>query len=69
MVGNSLKSDVLPVVEIGGIGVHIPYHLSPFHEVIPEEEITHNDCYSLEHIEQLPILLGELPDTIHGQYS
>ncbi len=24
MVGNSLRSDVLPVLEIGGIGVHIP---------------------------------------------
>lgn len=28
MVGNSLKSDVLPVIELGGIGIHIPYHLT-----------------------------------------
>ena len=27
MVGNSLKSDVLPVVEIGGHAAHIPYHV------------------------------------------
>ena len=27
MVGNSLKSDVLPVIELGGMGIHIPYHL------------------------------------------
>jgi putative hydrolase of the HAD superfamily len=26
MIGNSLKSDVLPVLNIGGYGVHIPYH-------------------------------------------
>ncbi len=26
MVGNSLKSDILPVVELGGWGVHVPYH-------------------------------------------
>lgn len=28
MVGNSVKSDVLPVLEIGGRAVHIPYHLT-----------------------------------------
>jgi putative hydrolase of the HAD superfamily len=28
MVGNSLKSDILPVLELGGAGVHIPYHLT-----------------------------------------
>jgi putative hydrolase of the HAD superfamily len=26
MIGNSLKSDVLPVLNIGGYGVHVPYH-------------------------------------------
>ena len=28
MVGNSVKSDVLPVLEIGGRAVHVPYHLT-----------------------------------------
>lgn len=27
MVGNSVKSDVLPVLEIGGHAVHVPYHI------------------------------------------
>lgn len=26
MIGNSLKSDILPVVEIGGDAIHIPFH-------------------------------------------
>jgi putative hydrolase of the HAD superfamily len=26
MIGNSLKSDVLPVLAIGGHAVHIPFH-------------------------------------------
>lgn len=26
MIGNSLKSDIIPVLNIGGYGVHIPYH-------------------------------------------
>jgi putative hydrolase of the HAD superfamily len=32
MVGNSLKSDILPVLALGGTGVHIPYHLTWAHE-------------------------------------
>jgi len=28
MVGNSVKSDVLPVIELGGHAVHIPYHIT-----------------------------------------
>ncbi|MDR0810265.1 MAG: HAD family hydrolase [Gemmobacter sp.] len=28
MVGNSLKSDVLPVIETGGYGVHVPHRLT-----------------------------------------
>jgi putative hydrolase of the HAD superfamily len=32
MIGNSLKSDVLPVLNIGGHAVHIPYHTTWAHE-------------------------------------
>jgi putative hydrolase of the HAD superfamily len=28
MVGNSVRSDVLPVLEIGGTAVHVPYHIT-----------------------------------------
>jgi putative hydrolase of the HAD superfamily len=34
MIGNSLKSDVLPVLAIGGHGVHVPYHITWAHEPI-----------------------------------
>jgi putative hydrolase of the HAD superfamily len=33
-VGNSVRSDVLPVMEIGGAGVHVPYHTTWDHEVV-----------------------------------
>ncbi|MCW2245609.1 putative hydrolase of the HAD superfamily [Azospirillum fermentarium] len=33
MVGNSVKSDILPVLALGGQAVHIPYHLTWAHEV------------------------------------
>ncbi len=32
MVGNSLKSDILPVLELGGSGVHVPYRITWGHE-------------------------------------
>ena len=32
MIGNSLRSDVLPVLELGGWGIHIPYHSTWIHE-------------------------------------
>ena len=36
MVGNSLKSDIAPVVELGGWGVYMPYHATWEHELLPE---------------------------------
>ena len=38
MVGNSFKSDVLPVLEIGGNGIHIPYKILWEHENINANE-------------------------------
>jgi len=32
MVGNSLKSDILPVLNVGGYAVHVPYHITWAHE-------------------------------------
>lgn len=32
MIGNSLKSDVIPVLALGGHGFHIPYHITWAHE-------------------------------------
>ena len=34
MIGNSLKSDVLPVLGIGGRAIHIPFHTTWAHEKI-----------------------------------
>ena len=41
MIGNSLKSDVLPVLNIGGHAFHIPYHITWGHEKI-EHEVKHD---------------------------
>ncbi len=52
MLGNSLKSDVLPVLNIGGYGVHIPYHTTWAHEKI-DTKIEHPKFLQLEKISDL----------------
>lgn len=37
MVGNSLKSDVLPLLEIGAKAIHVPYHTTWAHEVVEHD--------------------------------
>ncbi|WP_339699628.1 HAD family hydrolase [Algoriphagus aquimarinus] len=52
MMGNSLKSDVLPVLELGGHAIHIPFHITWEHERI-EHEVEHDNFYQAEHITQV----------------
>lgn len=40
MVGNSLKSDIIPVLNLGGYGVYIPFHITWQHEHADENEIS-----------------------------
>lgn len=60
MVGNSLKSDVIPVAAIGGTGVHIPYQTTWEHEQVPRDEIENHDFIHLEDIRKLPDLFREM---------
>ena len=57
MIGNSLKSDVLPVLGIGGYAVHIPFHTTWEHEKI-NHTVEHQNFRTLEKISDvLDILL------------
>ncbi|RRJ94038.1 HAD family hydrolase [Flavobacterium macacae] len=57
MIGNSLKSDVLPVLGIGGHAVHIPFHTTWAHERI-DHEVKHENFKTVGKItEVLPFLL------------
>ena len=60
MVGNSLKSDVLPVVAIGSQAVHIPYHMTWELEQVPEAEKTKSGYMELKDISGLPNLVKQL---------
>ena len=52
MIGNSLKSDVLPVLAIGGHGYHIPYHTTWAHEQV-EHTIEHPNFKQLTSIQEI----------------
>ncbi|HPQ99811.1 MAG TPA: HAD family hydrolase [Saprospiraceae bacterium] len=52
MVGNSLKSDIMPVLAIGGYAIHIPYHMTWAHEVI-QDPVEHERMLTLESIDQI----------------
>lgn len=60
MVGNSLKSDILPVLEIGARAVHIPYETEWFHERVTDEELKGKDFARLEKMSGLPDWLETL---------
>ncbi|TMD70846.1 MAG: HAD family hydrolase [Chloroflexi bacterium] len=60
MVGNSLRSDVVPVVSLGAQAVHIPYEVTWHHEHVPEEELPNEGWQRISSIRELPAILDEL---------
>ncbi len=60
MIGNSLKSDVLPVVAMGGAAVYIPNGTTWAHEAVSTQEARENNYYELEDLGQLPAFLEDL---------
>ncbi|TKD63416.1 HAD family hydrolase [Flavobacterium sp. ASW18X] len=53
MVGNSLKSDVIPLLNIGAQAIHIPFHTTWVHETVSEKEEQENDYLKLNSIKDL----------------
>jgi putative hydrolase of the HAD superfamily len=39
MVGNSLKSDILPVLDLGAQALHVPYHSTWDHEKVTDDTL------------------------------
>jgi putative hydrolase of the HAD superfamily len=60
MVGNSLRSDILPVVALGGMAVYIPNHLTWAHENVPVPDGERGKYIELEHLGLLPALIAKL---------
>jgi putative hydrolase of the HAD superfamily len=54
MVGNSLRSDIWPVLRLGASAIYIPYHETWVHELADPPEAGHPGYAALEHMGQLP---------------
>ena len=52
MVGNSMKSDILPVLNIGGSAIYIPFYSTWEHEKV-EGEVNHPNLRSCSNCEEL----------------
>lgn len=57
MVGNSLRSDILPVVHLGGQAVYIPYDITWTHEQVTDEQLAGKSFTTLTSIRELLPLL------------
>ncbi|MBW4566826.1 MAG: HAD hydrolase-like protein [Tolypothrix carrinoi HA7290-LM1] len=60
MVGNSMRSDILPILEIGGSAVYIPYHVTSHVEMTTQSDIPADRFWQLESLKELPQLLSTL---------
>lgn len=60
MVGNSLRSDISPVVAMGGLAVYIPYHITWAHENMINPGQEQQSYFELEHMGLLPALIERL---------
>jgi len=53
MIGNSLKSDVLPLINIGASAIHIPFHTTWIHEEVDLQDSTKLEYRTLNNIKEV----------------
>ena len=57
MIGNSLPSDIIPVIELGGYGIHIPFHVTWQHEEIHQPDLDNFRYREIKKLSEIPELL------------
>jgi putative hydrolase of the HAD superfamily len=60
MVGNSLRSDILPILELGGTAVYVPYAETWLHEAADAPAPGTPRFHQIGHLGELPDLLARL---------
>lgn len=56
MIGNSLKSDVLPLVQIGASAIHVPFHTTWVHEEVTEDLSSKVEYFTISNIKEVVAL-------------
>ncbi|QTE24413.1 HAD family hydrolase [Polaribacter cellanae] len=57
MIGNSLKSDVLPLIAIGASAIHVPFHTTWVHEEVSQKEQENAEYATLTNINEVLSLI------------
>ncbi len=57
MIGNSLKSDIVPPLNLGSLAVHVPFHTTWVHEEVDEDPVSER-FLRVKNISEVPALLG-----------
>ena len=67
MIGNSLRSDIAPVLDLGGWGVHMPYHVTWMHE---SDAVVADDAQRLRRVGSARELAGAVAaiDAMNGGF-
>lgn len=63
MIGNSMRSDVLPVLDAGAHALHVPYHTTWSHEEVSDEELAQYPKISSV------ASAGEIQGWLHEQFT
>jgi putative hydrolase of the HAD superfamily len=58
MIGNSLKSDIVPVIKLGGYAIHVPFHVTWLHEEMLPDELPEAHFITIEKLPDIiPMLI------------
>ena len=60
MVGNSLRSDIAPVLELGGWAVHVPNEMTWHHEMAVSSVEKEERYFEVDHVADVPSLVARL---------
>jgi len=60
MIGNSLRSDIIPVAEMGGHAIHVPYESTWQHQAATDEDLEGLRFHRVETIRAVPEVLAAL---------
>jgi len=64
MVGDSLRSDVLPAIDAGCHAIHVPYGTPWQHEIVKSEELEGRRILSADRIERVPDMIDAIAASI-----
>ena len=54
MIGNSMRSDIFPVVELGGYAIHVPYHTTWEHEKMNDVDLSNDRFMEIDTLLNIP---------------